>query len=214
MEVDFGQGDGDPLSVLILPRTGAVRAASSLQRLNRGERMKIGRHRPRPRRRTQHRNHRHRRSPRRRNPGEGRRDRRLPHRHRRARRHVADAAAGRARPRRRGRRREGRRRRHQGQARRPRRHDVQFLRRLPELPGARVTYCHEFFPRNFFAARADGSQRAVQATASAINGNFFGQSSFATHAICHEVNVVKVPPMCRSNCWGRSPAASRPAPAR
>ena len=26
-----------------------------------------------------------------------------------------------------------------------------------------------------------------------MNGNFFGQSSFATHAICHEINVVKVP---------------------
>jgi aryl-alcohol dehydrogenase len=54
-----------------------------------------------------------------------------------------------------------------------------------------ASYCHEFFPRNFFAARPDGSS-ALSADGARINGNFFGQSSFATHAICHEVNVVKV----------------------
>ncbi|MGL3104214.1 NAD(P)-dependent alcohol dehydrogenase [Bradyrhizobium sp. BR 1432] len=54
-----------------------------------------------------------------------------------------------------------------------------------------ASYCHEFFPRNFFAARADGTS-ALSADGARINGNFFGQSSFATHAICHEVNVVKV----------------------
>jgi aryl-alcohol dehydrogenase len=54
------------------------------------------------------------------------------------------------------------------------------------------TYCHEFFERNFLAARADGSS-ALSKDGKRINGNFFGQSSFATHAICHERNVVKVP---------------------
>jgi aryl-alcohol dehydrogenase len=54
-----------------------------------------------------------------------------------------------------------------------------------------TTYCHEFFPRNFFAARVDGSS-ALSAGGERINGNFFGQSSFATHALCHEANVVKV----------------------
>jgi aryl-alcohol dehydrogenase len=53
-------------------------------------------------------------------------------------------------------------------------------------------YCHDFFPRNFFAARADGSS-ALSKGSERINGNFFGQSSFATHAICHEANVIKVP---------------------
>ncbi|MGO7345547.1 NAD(P)-dependent alcohol dehydrogenase [Rhizobium johnstonii] len=55
-----------------------------------------------------------------------------------------------------------------------------------------ISYCHEFFPRNFFASRTDGSS-ALSAGGERIHGNFFGQSSFATHAICHEVNVVKVP---------------------
>ena len=55
-----------------------------------------------------------------------------------------------------------------------------------------LSYCHEFFPRNFFAARVDGTS-ALSKKGERVNGNFFGQSSFATHAICHEINVVKVP---------------------
>lgn len=55
-----------------------------------------------------------------------------------------------------------------------------------------TTYCHEFFPRNFFAARVDGTS-GLSSEGERINGNFFGQSSFATHALCHEANVVKVP---------------------
>jgi aryl-alcohol dehydrogenase len=55
-----------------------------------------------------------------------------------------------------------------------------------------ATYCHEFFPRNFFATRADGSS-ALSKDGERIHGNFFGQSSFATHAVCHERNIVKVP---------------------
>lgn len=54
------------------------------------------------------------------------------------------------------------------------------------------SYCHAFFPRNFFASRADGSS-ALSKEGERIHGNFFGQSSFATHALCHERNVVKVP---------------------
>jgi aryl-alcohol dehydrogenase len=53
-------------------------------------------------------------------------------------------------------------------------------------------YCHEFFPRNFFGTRADGSS-ALSRDGEVIHGNFFGQSSFASHAICHQRNVVKVP---------------------
>jgi aryl-alcohol dehydrogenase len=55
-----------------------------------------------------------------------------------------------------------------------------------------ATYCHEFFPRNFFATRADGTC-AISCNGERIQSNFFGQSSFATHALCHERNVVKVP---------------------
>ncbi|MDF0497233.1 NAD(P)-dependent alcohol dehydrogenase [Bradyrhizobium yuanmingense] len=63
--------------------------------------------------------------------------------------------------------------------------------RCPSCKDHAASYCHEFFPRNFFATRADGSS-ALSADGARINGNFFGQSSFATHALCHEVNVVKV----------------------
>ncbi|MVT55348.1 alcohol dehydrogenase catalytic domain-containing protein [Bradyrhizobium yuanmingense] len=63
--------------------------------------------------------------------------------------------------------------------------------RCPSCKDHAASYCHEFFPRNFFAARADGSS-SLSADGARINGNFFGQSSFATHALCHEVNVVKV----------------------
>lgn len=54
------------------------------------------------------------------------------------------------------------------------------------------SYCHEFFPRNFFATRSDGST-ALSREGEPVHGNFFGQSSFASHALCHERNVVKVP---------------------
>lgn len=64
--------------------------------------------------------------------------------------------------------------------------------RCPSCQDHHVSYCHEFFPRNFFAARTDGTS-ALSAGGEPIHGNFFGQSSFATHAICHEVNVVQVP---------------------
>jgi aryl-alcohol dehydrogenase len=54
------------------------------------------------------------------------------------------------------------------------------------------TYCHEFFGYNFGGSRPDGSSPLSQ-SGMTIHGNFFGQSSFASHAICHERNIVKVP---------------------
>lgn len=52
-------------------------------------------------------------------------------------------------------------------------------------------YCEEFFPRNFFATRPDGSV-ALRGPEGPVHSNFFGQSSFATHALGHEANVVRV----------------------
>ncbi|WP_227816414.1 NAD(P)-dependent alcohol dehydrogenase [Nitrogeniibacter aestuarii] len=54
------------------------------------------------------------------------------------------------------------------------------------------SYCHEFFPRNFLADRPDGTS-ALRGDDGLVHSNFFGQSSFATHALCHQANVVKVP---------------------
>ncbi len=55
-----------------------------------------------------------------------------------------------------------------------------------------ATYCHDFFGRNFAGVRPDGSS-ALSKGGEKIHGNFFGQSSFANFALCHERNVVKVP---------------------
>jgi len=54
-----------------------------------------------------------------------------------------------------------------------------------------TSYCLDFPARNFAGARPDGSS-ALSFSGAVIHGNFFGQSSFATFAICHERNVVKV----------------------
>lgn len=52
-------------------------------------------------------------------------------------------------------------------------------------------YCNEFMPRNFGAARSDGSS-ALSSEGTKVHSHFFGQSSFATHAVAPERNVVKV----------------------
>lgn len=53
-------------------------------------------------------------------------------------------------------------------------------------------YCHEFFPQNFFAKRADGST-ALSSCGAPVHSHIFGQSAFATHAIAPARNVVKAP---------------------
>lgn len=54
-------------------------------------------------------------------------------------------------------------------------------------------YCEHAFPINFGGARLDGTN-ALRSSADGeeIHGHFFGQSSFATHALATERNVVKV----------------------
>ncbi len=54
------------------------------------------------------------------------------------------------------------------------------------------SYCQDFFGRNFAGARPDGSS-PISKDGASVYGNFFGQSSFASHAICNERNVVRVP---------------------
>ncbi len=54
------------------------------------------------------------------------------------------------------------------------------------------TYCYNFFPYNWIGTRPDGSPTVFVGEAP-MNANFFGQSSFATHAIAHQRNVVRVP---------------------
>ena len=60
--------------------------------------------------------------------------------------------------------------------------------------GQQPNYCADFFNRNFAGRRADGSLTLrCDSPAGAVHGSFFGQSSFASHALCRERNVVRVP---------------------
>jgi aryl-alcohol dehydrogenase len=52
-------------------------------------------------------------------------------------------------------------------------------------------YCHQFMTLNYSGARSDGSAVLSRGTAT-IRGNFFGQSSFASHALVRARNLVKV----------------------
>jgi len=54
------------------------------------------------------------------------------------------------------------------------------------------TYCYEFFRYNWAGSRPDGSA-TMHKGGENVNASFFGQSSFATHAIANERNVVRVP---------------------
>jgi aryl-alcohol dehydrogenase len=53
-------------------------------------------------------------------------------------------------------------------------------------------YCHTMPMLNYAGMRTDGT-KALHAAGEDIASNFFGQSSFATHCITYERNVVKVP---------------------
>lgn len=53
------------------------------------------------------------------------------------------------------------------------------------------SYCHNFAGANFVGQRPDGST-ALSLNGAPVRHNFFGQSSFATHSLCTERNVVKV----------------------
>ncbi len=51
-------------------------------------------------------------------------------------------------------------------------------------------YCNHLLPNNFSGRRLDGSA-SVKYHSEEISANFFQQSSFATHALCTERNIVK-----------------------
>ena len=52
-------------------------------------------------------------------------------------------------------------------------------------------YCAEFVPRNFLGVKQPG-QGAIWRGDERIGSNIFGQSSFATHALAHSDNVVRI----------------------
>jgi len=63
----------------------------------------------------------------------------------------------------------------------------------PKCAAGKPSNCHDFFGRNFGATRPDGST-ALRQEGREIHSHFFGQSSFATHAVATERNVVKLDP--------------------
>jgi aryl-alcohol dehydrogenase len=59
----------------------------------------------------------------------------------------------------------------------------------------RPSLCETWLPRNLLAgARADGTAALAGLDGSEVHGHFFGQSSFADHALVDERSVVKVDP--------------------
>ncbi|WP_240957117.1 NAD(P)-dependent alcohol dehydrogenase [Pseudopontixanthobacter vadosimaris] len=57
---------------------------------------------------------------------------------------------------------------------------------------AHPAYCHTMPALNYGGMRTDGS-RTIHKGPDDIAGNFFGQSSFASHALTYERNIVKIP---------------------
>lgn len=64
--------------------------------------------------------------------------------------------------------------------------------RCPSCVSAHPAYCDLAREANFAAARLDGTQ-GLHRTGAELHGHFFGQSSFATHALTHQRNTVKIP---------------------
>lgn len=62
----------------------------------------------------------------------------------------------------------------------------------PKCESQLAAYCQEFVPLNIMGSRADGSA-TLKTSKQALRSNFFGQSSFATHALTYETNVVVLP---------------------
>ncbi|PZU64599.1 NAD(P)-dependent alcohol dehydrogenase [Sphingobium sp.] len=65
-------------------------------------------------------------------------------------------------------------------------------RACPQCLAGEPAYCRDFSALNFGGCRADGSTCLHDGDAS-VGSHFFGQSSFASHAIVAARNVVKVP---------------------
>jgi aryl-alcohol dehydrogenase len=63
----------------------------------------------------------------------------------------------------------------------------------PSCKKGRPTHCDSFFPGNFSGARLDGSP-TMRKGSEIIHGSFFGQSSFASHSLASQNNIVKLDP--------------------
>lgn len=66
----------------------------------------------------------------------------------------------------------------------------------PNCDHGAPTYCYDFGAHNFCGTRPDGSH-TLHGAQGPVNGQFFGQSSFASHALAHARNVVPIPAEAR-----------------
>ncbi|WP_049985287.1 NAD(P)-dependent alcohol dehydrogenase [Halobellus rufus] len=62
----------------------------------------------------------------------------------------------------------------------------------PSCHAGHPAYCEDFFAHNFGGRRPEDGTSPLSRDGEALSGRFFGQSSFATHAIATERNVVAV----------------------
>ncbi len=63
--------------------------------------------------------------------------------------------------------------------------------RCRSCESGRPFYCYEFFEHNFGASRRDGTS-ALSRDGELVHAHFFGQSSFATHVVANERNLVRL----------------------
>jgi aryl-alcohol dehydrogenase len=72
---------------------------------------------------------------------------------------------------------------------------VMTLRSCGDCPSCQCgqpSYCHAKAGLNYSGVRPDGSH-TIHSNGKPVSASYFGQSSFATHAIAYERNVVKLP---------------------
>ena len=62
----------------------------------------------------------------------------------------------------------------------------------PSCADDHPAYCQQYPLLNFYGKRPDGSATITDAAGQELNANFFGQSSFATYAVTHPRNTIKV----------------------
>jgi aryl-alcohol dehydrogenase len=62
----------------------------------------------------------------------------------------------------------------------------------PACAARRLPYCFNFAAHNMAGGRVDGTSSFTDADGNRVGSHFFGQSSFASHAVVAEASVVKV----------------------
>jgi len=67
---------------------------------------------------------------------------------------------------------------------------------------AQPAYCSLFFPLNFSGYRLDGSTPLTREDGTPVGGRWFGQSSFASHAVASVRGIVRVDPSLHLDVLG------------